>query len=121
MVANKAGVTVSCDFNYRAKLWKWGKTAPEVMSALVQYVDIGIANKEDCRKSPGISVAVDVHSGALDTKKYEALTKKVLAIFPCMTRMSVALRESPRADGNGWAASASAISTGPGSRTSKNS
>lgn len=102
--ANKAGVTVSCDFNYRAKLWKWGKTAPEVMNELVQYVDIGIANEEDCQKSLGISVDVDVHSGALDTKKYEALTEKMLDTFPRMTRMAITLRESLSADRNGWAA-----------------
>ena len=44
--AQKAGVTVSCDFNFRGKLWKYGKTAPEVMQDLVKYVDVGIANEE---------------------------------------------------------------------------
>ena len=58
--AKQAGITVSCDFNFRGKLWKWGKTAPEVMTDLVKYVDVGIANEEDCQKSLGISVDVDV-------------------------------------------------------------
>jgi len=48
--AKAKGVKVSCDFNYRGKLWKYGKTAPEVMRELVKYVDVGIANGEDCQK-----------------------------------------------------------------------
>ena len=75
--AKDAGVTVSCDFNFRGKLWKWGKSAPEVMTELVKYVDVGIANEEDCQKSLGITVDVDVESGELDTAKYEALSAKV--------------------------------------------
>ena len=55
---------MSCDFNYRGKLWKYGKSAPEVMRELVRYVDIGIAN-EDCQKSLSIFVDVDVQSGGL--------------------------------------------------------
>ena len=78
--AKQAGVTVSCDFNFRGKLWKYGKSAPEVMSELVKYVDVGIANEEDCQKSLGISVDVDVETGELDTKKYEALSDKVLEL-----------------------------------------
>ncbi|MGB5628713.1 MAG: sugar kinase, partial [Woeseiaceae bacterium] len=65
--AKKAGVTVSCDFNFRGKLWKYGKSAPEVMRELVKYVDVGIANEEDCQKCLDIHVDVDVESGELDT------------------------------------------------------
>ena len=79
-----AGVTVSCDFNFRGKLWKYGKSAPEVMNELVKYVDVGIANEEDCQKSLGITADVEVESGELDTKKYEALSAKVLEVFPDM-------------------------------------
>lgn len=102
--AKKAGVTVSCDFNFRGKLWKWGKSAPEVMSELVKYVDVGIANEEDCQKSLGITVDVDVESGELDTAKYEALSEKVLAVFPNMSTIAITLRESYSADRNGWSA-----------------
>ena len=102
--AKQAGVTVSCDFNFRGKLWKWGKTAPEVMTELVKYVDIGIANEEDCQKSLGITVDVDVESGELDTAKYEALSAKVLAEFPNMSVIAITLRESHSADRNGWSA-----------------
>src|SRR5690606_8442341 len=51
--AKEKGLTVSCDYNYRSKLWKYGKRAPEVMTELVKYVDVGIANEEDCQRSLG--------------------------------------------------------------------
>ncbi|GJL95703.1 MAG: 2-dehydro-3-deoxygluconokinase [Hyphococcus sp.] len=102
--AKEAGLTVSCDFNYRGKLWKYGKTAPEIMSELVNYVDVGIANEEDCQKSLGVSVDVDVESGALDISKYEALSEKVLKLYPNMQSIAITLRESLSADRNGWAA-----------------
>lgn len=102
--AKKAGVTVSCDFNYRGKLWKYGKSAPEVMTELVKFVDVGIANEEDCQKSLGIEADVHVESGELDTTKYEALTTKVLEAFPDMSVIAVTLRESKSADRNGWSA-----------------
>jgi len=98
------GVTVSCDFNYRGKLWKYGKTAPEVMSELVKFVDVGIANEEDCQKSLGITVDIDVESGQLDTAKYEALSAKVMEVFPNLTHIAITLRESKSADHNGWSA-----------------
>ncbi len=102
--AKEQGVTVSCDFNFRGKLWKYGKSAPEVMRELVKYVDVGIANEEDCQKCLDIHVDVDVESGDLDTRKYEALTKRVLEEFPNMSIIAVTLRESRSADRNGWSA-----------------
>ena len=102
--AQKAELTVSCDFNYRGKLWKYGKSAPDVMRDLVKHVDVGIANEEDCQKSLGISVDVDVEAGHLDTKKYEALTEKVLDIYPDMSTIAITLRESINANRNGWSA-----------------
>ena len=55
-VARERGVTVSCDYNYRGKLWKYGKKAPDVMRELVRHIDVGIANEEDCQLSLGITV-----------------------------------------------------------------
>ena len=104
IAAKRAGVTVSCDFNFRSKLWKYGKSAPEVMTQLVKYVDIGIANEEDCQKSLGISAGVDVKGGKLDPARYEALSAKVLAKFPEMAMIAITLRESHSADRNGWSA-----------------
>ena len=102
--ARRAGVTVSCDFNFRGKLWKYGKSAPEVMTELVRYVDVGIANEEDCQKSLGISAGVDVKAGKLDPARYEALSAKVLAEYPDMDMIAITLRESHSADRNGWSA-----------------
>lgn len=103
--AKDADVTVSCDFNYRGKLWKYGKTAPDVMTELVRLVDVGIANEEDCQKSLGISVDdLSVEEGHLETSKYEKLTAKVMTAFPNLTLLAVTLRESMTADRNGWSA-----------------
>ena len=102
--AKKLGITVSCDFNFRKNLWKYGKSAPEVMCELVKYVDVGIANEEDCQKSLGITIDVKVESGKLDTGKYEALARKVLDAYPNMKTLAITLRESRSADTNGWSA-----------------
>lgn len=102
--AREMGLTVSCDFNYRANLWKYGKPAVEVMNELVKFVDIGIANEEDCQKSLGISVEVKVEKGELNVEQYQKLTEKVLDKFPQMKLIAITLRESKSADHNGWAA-----------------
>ena len=102
--ARENGVTVSCDFNYRKNLWKYGKTAQEVMSELVKHVDVGIANEEDCQMSLGITIDVDVESGELDVAKYKALSDKVLSTFPQMQLLAITLRESVSASHNGWSA-----------------
>lgn len=104
IAAKENGVIVSCDFNFRGKLWKYGKTAPEVMNELVKYVDVGIANEEDCQKSLGVTADVDIESGELDTKKYEALSSRMMELFPNLTQMAITLRESKSADHNGWSA-----------------
>lgn len=102
--AKAQGLTVSCDFNYRGKLWKYGKTAPEVMRELVKYVDVGIANEEDCQKSIGITADVDVESGELDLSRYDALSLKMMSAYPNLSVMAITLRESKSADRNGWSA-----------------
>ena len=98
------GITVSCDLNYRKKLWKWGKTAREVMTEFAKYVDVTIANEEDCQKCLGIEIDVDVTSGELDVSKYRILAEKVMASYPNMKYLAVSLRESVSADWNGWSA-----------------
>lgn len=102
--AKRRGVTVSCDFNFRSKLWKYGKAATEVMPELVKYVDIGIANEEDCQKSLGISSHADVGKGNLDSEDYRLLAEKVLASYPGLKLMAFTLRESINADVNRWSA-----------------
>ena len=98
------GITVSCDLNYRNKLWKWGKSAREVMTEFARYVDVTIANEEDCQKCLGIEIDVDVTAGELDVSKYRVLADKVMAAYPDMKYLAVSLRESVSADWNGWSA-----------------
>ena len=106
--AKKAGCTVSIDLNYRKKLWKYGKKAPEVMRELVKYADLAIANEEDIQKCLGIEATeINVTSGGLDTAAYEKLTAQVKAEFPNLSRVAVTLRESHSADRNGWSAALS--------------
>jgi 2-dehydro-3-deoxygluconokinase len=100
--AKKMGLTVSCDFNFRKNLWKYGKSATEVMPEIVKNVDVGIANEEDCQKSLGISVDVEVEKGELNIEQYRILTKKVMERFPQMQIIAITLRESRSADHNGW-------------------
>jgi len=100
--ARKKGIVISCDFNYRGKLWKYGKSATDVMPELVKYVDYGIANEEDCQKSLGIKADVEVESGVLDANKYKILSNKVLKIFPNLKTLAITLRESISANVNGW-------------------
>jgi 2-dehydro-3-deoxygluconokinase len=102
--ASEKGLTVSCDFNYRGNLWKYGKKATDVMPELVKYVDIGIANEEDCQKALGITVDVKVESGELDAGLYQELTQKVLQSYPKLKAIAITLRESRNADHNGWSA-----------------
>jgi 2-dehydro-3-deoxygluconokinase len=102
--AKEKGLTVSCDLNFRKKLWKYGKQAPEVMGQLAKYVDIAVGNEEDCQKSLGIMVDVDVESGKLDIDKYGELTGKALGQNPNLQKIAITMRESYSADHNGWSA-----------------
>jgi 2-dehydro-3-deoxygluconokinase len=102
--AKEKGLTVSCDLNYRKKLWNYGKQAKEVMGELVKYVDVAIANEEDCQKALGIAVDVDVESGKLEAAQYEKLTARVLETYPNLKMIAITLRESVNASQNGWSA-----------------
>jgi 2-dehydro-3-deoxygluconokinase len=102
--AREKGVTVSCDLNYRKNLWKWGKQAHEVMGELVKYVDVVIANEEDCQAALGIQADVDVHSGQLDREVYRGLAEKVVKAYPNIKNVAITLRESKSASHNGWSA-----------------
>jgi len=107
--AKENGLTVSCDYNYRSKLWKYGKTAPEVMREVVKWVDVGIANEEDCQRSLGITTgegdwAGAVKSGDLDQAKYEALCERVMEAYPNLDMQAITLRESHSASHNSWSA-----------------
>ena len=103
--ASAMGITISCDLNYRAKLWKWGKTASEVMEQLVSYVDIAIGNEEDAEKVFGIQAPeTDITQGRVTADKYlfvcEALAKK----YEKLKTIAITLRSSVSASHNTWSA-----------------
>jgi len=107
--ARRHGLTVSCDYNYRKKLWKWGRPAQDVMRELVSFVDVGIANEEDCQEALGIRVPQpagknSVGEGRIDVAYYQDLSRAVLDEFPNLKKQAITLRESHSADHNGWSA-----------------
>jgi 2-dehydro-3-deoxygluconokinase len=102
--AKERGLTVSCDLNYRKNLWKYGRTAQEVMTEIVKHTDLVMANEEDCQKALGVSADADVESGKVEADHYRKLTDRVLEQFPDLRKIAVTLRESHSADHNGWSA-----------------
>jgi len=102
--ARDAGLAISCDLNYRKNLWKWGKTAREVMPELVKFTDVLIANEEDVQVALGLELKVDVQSGQLDRAQYEKLAGRVLSDYPNLRMIAITLRESVSASHNGWSA-----------------
>lgn len=102
--ARARGITVSCDLNFRKNLWKYGKTASEVMPDLFRMVQVGIANEEDCQAALGIHAEADVHGGTLDPEQYRRLAEAVLEAYPNLEVLAITLRESKSASHNGWSA-----------------
>lgn len=103
--ANKMGVTVSCDLNYRKNLWKYGQTASEVMPALVAGCDVILGNEEDAEKVFGIKPeGFDVArtEGEVDAAGFESVCKQLMARFPRAKKVIVTLRGSINANHNTW-------------------
>ena len=101
--AHEMGLTVSCDLNYRSKLWKWGKQPGQVMPDLVQYCDVAIGNEEDAAKVFGIHAPdTDVTSGQVDAAKYRTVCEKLVARFPALKTVAITLRGSLSASHNTW-------------------
>ncbi len=96
------GVTVSCDLNYRGKLWT-RERACEVMSKLVPYVDVLIANEEDAKDVFGIAAeGTDVMSGKLNQQGYVSVAEQLTGRFGCKA-VAITLRGSISASENNWA------------------
>ena len=102
--AREKGLQVSCDYNYRGNLWKYGRAAPDVMRELVKHVTVGVAGREDCQKMLGIDLWPDAGSKELEPERYEALARAVLDEFPNLEMQVITLRESKSADANSWRA-----------------
>jgi 2-dehydro-3-deoxygluconokinase len=74
------------------------------MGELVKYIDIVIGNEEDCQKSLGVKVDIDVESGRLQAERYRELTDNVLSLYSNIKKIAITLRESHSANYNGWSA-----------------
>ena len=103
--ARTMGVTVSCDMNYRAKLWKWGKSALEVMQQLVAKSDVAIGNEEDAEKVFGIKAPeTDVNTGIVSSEQYAYVCDELHKKFPNLKTIAITLRGSLSASHNTWSA-----------------
>ena len=101
--ANKKGITVSTDLNFRKNLWKWGKKASEVMPDLVSGCDIILGNEEDAGKVFGIHPkGTDVTSGHVEAAAYESVCRQMMEKFPRAKKVIVTLRGSVNANHNTW-------------------
>jgi len=102
-IARRMGLTISCDLNYRAKLWKWGKTPNEVMRELVKYCDVAIGNEEDAEKVFGIKAPeTDVTKGKVEAANYEYVCNELAGQFPNLSSIAITLRGSISASQNTW-------------------
>jgi 2-dehydro-3-deoxygluconokinase len=103
LVANKRGITVSTDLNYRKNLWKYGKKASEVMPELVAGCDIILGNEEDAGMVFDIKPENgDVTSGHVEAKAYESVCRQLMNRFPKAKKVIITLRGSINANHNTW-------------------
>lgn len=109
--AKANGLTVSCDLNFRKKLWQWepgtssGELAQKTMREVIPYIDVVIANEEDAHDVLGISAEnADIEGGQLDVEKYTDVAKEIIKQFPNVKQVAITLRESLSATHNNWGA-----------------
>ncbi len=109
--AKQKEVTVSCDLNFRNKLWRWrpgtdpSTLARDCMSQILPYVDLAIGNEEDAEKVLGIRAAgTSVERGQIDASAYGTVARQVHGLFPNINQVAVTLRESISASHNNWGA-----------------
>ena len=103
--ANRLGVTVSCDLNFRKNLWKYGKTAAEVMPALVECCDVILGNEEDAEKVFGIKPEgfdVTATGGEVEQAAFESVCRQMMERFPRAKKVIITLRGSINANHNTW-------------------
>lgn len=102
--ANRLGVTVSTDLNYRAKLWKYGKEPGQVMPDLVAGCDVILGNEEDAEKHFGIHPeSVDVtQGGTVESQAYRSVCEQLMERFPRAKKVITTLRGSISASHNTW-------------------
>lgn len=104
-MANKMGVPVSCDLNYRKNLWKYGKKASDVMPELVAGCDVILGNEEDAEKVFGIKPEgfdVAQTDGEINSAEFESVCKQLVQRFPRAKKVIITLRGSINANHNTW-------------------
>jgi 2-dehydro-3-deoxygluconokinase len=107
--AREQGVTVSCDYNYRSKLWKYGANSADVMRELVRFADVVIAGEDDCKHCLDIPVKTKVgdarvESAEIKFDRYETRSRAMFESFPNLSYQAMTLRESHTARHNDWSA-----------------
>ncbi len=109
--AKQRGVQVSCDLNFRKKLWRWRpgteprELARECMSQILPYIDISIGNEEDAADVLGIHAHdTSVEDGQINAEAYGAVARQIHGAFPNISLVAITLRESISASHNNWGA-----------------
>lgn len=103
--ARRNGVTVSCDLNYRKNLWKYGKSASEVMPELVAGCDLILGNEEDAEKVFGIKPEgfdAAATGGQIDVNRFRSVCEQLQERFPLAKKVVITLRGSINANHNTW-------------------
>jgi len=107
--AKKKKVIISCDLNFRKKLWNWkprvnqSDLAKECISKILPFVNLVIANEEDAENIFGIRAKdADVKAGKFNASGYEEVAKKIIKAFPNINKVAFTLRESISASHNNW-------------------
>ncbi len=109
--ARERGLKISCDLNYRKKLWRWDKKTPPVdlarktMRERMPLIDYVIANEEDADLALGIRAEeTDVEAGELNAAAYAGVARRIVEEFPNVLGVAITLRESLSASHNNWGA-----------------
>ncbi len=104
-VAKEKNITVSCDLNYRSKLWKYGKAPIDVMPELVKHCDVAIGNEEDAEKVLRIKAPdTDVSTGKVEATNYRVVVEEIVKQYPNLKQVAITLRGSISASYNTWSA-----------------
>ncbi|MEM0913290.1 MAG: sugar kinase [Planctomycetota bacterium] len=109
--AKASGMRVSCDLNFRGKLWRWDTSASarelarRTMAEIMPFVDVAIGNEEDYGDVLDIHAeGTDVHAGRLTIDRYPEVARRVVDRYANVSRVAVTLRESRSATHNDWGA-----------------
>jgi len=101
--ANKKGITVSTDLNFRKNLWKYGKKASEMMPELVEGCDVILGNEEDAEMVFGMKPEnIDITKGHVEALAYESVCRQLIIRFPRAKKVIITLRGSINANHNTW-------------------